>query len=54
MAIGYFLRVGDKATCAGQILMGDQALSWYGVAGSGKGCGQVAYYESAAHLFAPP
>lgn len=37
MAIGYFLRVGDKATCGGQILTGDLTLSWYGVAGAREG-----------------
>ncbi len=37
MAIGYFLRVGDKTTCDGQILTGDPTLSWYGVAGAREG-----------------
>lgn len=44
MAIGYFLRVGDKTTCGGQILTGDPTLSWYGVAGAREGdlvsCGE--------------
>ena len=30
MAIGYFLRVGDKTTCGGQILTGDHIMSWHG------------------------
>ncbi|MGG4664473.1 PAAR domain-containing protein [Providencia vermicola] len=37
MAIGYFLRVGDRTTCGGQILTGDPTLSWYGVAGAREG-----------------
>lgn len=37
MAIGYFLRVGDRTTCGGQILSGDPTLSWYGVAGAREG-----------------
>lgn len=37
MAIGYFLRLGDKTTCGGQILTGDQTFSWYGVAGAREG-----------------
>ncbi|WP_277850227.1 lipase family protein [Moellerella wisconsensis] len=37
MAIGYFLRVGDKTTCGGQILTGDQSMQWYGVAGAREG-----------------
>lgn len=37
MAIGYFLRLGDKTTCGGQILTGDQSFSWYGVAGAREG-----------------
>lgn len=37
MAIGYFLRLGDKTTCGGQILTGDQSFIWYGVAGARQG-----------------
>lgn len=37
MAIGFFLRVGDRTTCGGQILTGDQTFSWYGVAGAREG-----------------
>nr|WP_314264045.1 PAAR domain-containing protein [uncultured Moellerella sp.] len=37
MAIGYFLRVGDRTTCGGQILTGDPTLSWYGVSGAREG-----------------
>ncbi|UBX50064.1 PAAR domain-containing protein [Providencia alcalifaciens] len=37
MAIGYFLRVGDKTTCGGQILTGDNTMQWYGVAGAREG-----------------
>ncbi|WP_338556752.1 DUF2235 domain-containing protein [Erwinia sp. E_sp_B01_3] len=37
MATGYFLRLGDKTTCGGQILTGDQSFSWYGVAGAREG-----------------
>lgn len=37
MAIGYFLRLGDKSTCGGQILMSDRTFSWYGVAGARQG-----------------
>ena len=37
MAIGYFLRVGDKTTCGGQILTGDNTMQWYGVAGTREG-----------------
>lgn len=37
MTIGYFLRVGDKTTCGGQILTGDQTMQWYGVAGAREG-----------------
>lgn len=37
MAIGYFLRVGDKTTCGGQILTGDNTMQWYGVAGAHEG-----------------
>ncbi len=29
MAIGYFLRVGDRTTCGGQILTGDNTMQWY-------------------------
>lgn len=37
MAIGYFLRVGDKTTCGGQILTGDNTMQWYGAAGAREG-----------------
>jgi len=37
MAIGYFLRLGDKTTWGGQILTGDQTFIWYGVAGAREG-----------------
>lgn len=37
MAFGYFLRVGDKTTCGGQILTGDNTMQWYGVAGAREG-----------------
>nr|WP_314266562.1 PAAR domain-containing protein [uncultured Moellerella sp.] len=37
MALGYFLRVGDKTTCGGQILTGDNTMQWYGVAGAREG-----------------
>lgn len=37
MAIGYFLRVGDKTTCGGQILTGDNTMQWNGVAGAREG-----------------
>ncbi|BBG58765.1 lipase family protein [Providencia rustigianii] len=37
MAQGFFLRVGDKTTCGGQILTGDQSMQWYGVAGAREG-----------------
>ncbi|UNH23903.1 PAAR domain-containing protein [Moellerella wisconsensis] len=37
MAIGYFLRAGDKTTCGGQILTGDHTMQWYGVAGAREG-----------------
>ncbi|MDF7675720.1 PAAR domain-containing protein [Neisseriaceae bacterium ESL0693] len=30
MSVGYFLRVGDKTTCGGQILTGDPIMSWHG------------------------
>ncbi|MFB9997738.1 Pyocin large subunit [Providencia rustigianii] len=44
MAVGYFLRVGDKTTCGGQILTGDNTMQWYGVAGAREGdmvsCGE--------------
>jgi len=31
MAMGFFLRVGDKTSCGGEILTGDPTFSWYGV-----------------------
>ncbi|UBX48993.1 PAAR domain-containing protein [Providencia alcalifaciens] len=37
MTIGYFLRVGDKSTCGGQILTGDNTMQWYGIAGAREG-----------------
>lgn len=37
MATGYFLRVGDKTTCGGQILTGDNTMQWYGAAGAREG-----------------
>ncbi|MGF7409106.1 DUF4225 domain-containing protein [Providencia alcalifaciens] len=37
MAIGYFLRVGDRTTCGGQILTGDNTFSFYGVAAAREG-----------------
>lgn len=37
MAMGYFLRVGDRTTCGGQILTGDNTMQWYGVAGAREG-----------------
>lgn len=37
MAVGYFLRLGDKTTCGGQILTGDRTFIWYGVAGAREG-----------------
>ncbi|HEY3985678.1 PAAR domain-containing protein [Cedecea sp.] len=44
MAMGYYLRVGDKTTCGGQILSGDPTFTWYGVAtaleGSVVSCGE--------------
>lgn len=46
MALGYFLRVGDKTTCGGQILTGDNTHQWYGVASAREGdivtCGKHA------------
>ena len=37
MATGFFLRVGDKTTCGGQILTGDETFTWYGVAAAREG-----------------
>ncbi|HHR6501293.1 TPA: PAAR domain-containing protein [Providencia alcalifaciens] len=37
MAIGYFLRVGDRTTCGGQILTGDNTFMFYGVAAAREG-----------------
>lgn len=37
MAIGYFLRVGDRTTCGGQILTGDNTFQFYGVAAAREG-----------------
>lgn len=31
MTMGYFLRVGDKTTCGGEILSGDPTFTWNGV-----------------------
>ena len=41
MAMGYFLRVGDRTTCGGQILTGDNTMQWYGVAGAREGVWQT-------------
>lgn len=30
MAIGYFIRVGDKTTCGGQVLTGHVTYQWNG------------------------
>ncbi|WP_456311067.1 phospholipase effector Tle1 domain-containing protein [Serratia proteamaculans] len=44
MAIGYYLCIGDKTTCGGQILTGDPSFSWYGkdaaLEGSAVSCGK--------------
>ncbi|WP_369308960.1 DUF4225 domain-containing protein [Providencia rettgeri] len=37
MAIGYFLRVGDKTTCGGQILTGDNTFIFHGRAAARQG-----------------
>ncbi|EJF7713407.1 TPA: DUF4225 domain-containing protein [Providencia rettgeri] len=37
MAIGYFLRVGDKTTCGGQILTGDNTFIFYGASAAREG-----------------
>ncbi|WP_243733349.1 PAAR domain-containing protein [Proteus sp. G2669] len=37
MAIGYFLRVGDKTTCGGQILTGDDTFQFYGRSAARQG-----------------
>lgn len=37
MTIRYFLRVGDKTICGGQILTGDNTMQWYGTAGTREG-----------------
>lgn len=37
MAIGYFLRVGDRTTCGGQILTGDNTFLFYGVSAAREG-----------------
>ncbi|MDR3433337.1 MAG: DUF2235 domain-containing protein [Rouxiella aceris] len=46
MAKGFFLRVGDKTSCGGEILTGDQTFLWYGVPGARDGdavsCGKHA------------
>ncbi|CDG17752.1 hypothetical protein [Xenorhabdus doucetiae] len=36
MAIGHFLRVGDKTTCGGAILTGTSSLTFYGKDASQK------------------
>lgn len=44
MAKGYFLRVGDKTTCGGEILTGNPTVLWYGthtaLKGSVVSCGK--------------
>ena len=44
MATGYYLRVGDRTTCGGRILTGDNTFSRYGIAtaleGSSVSCGR--------------
>ena len=51
MALGFFLRVGDKTTCGGQILTGDQTMQWDGIAGAREGdlvsCGK---HSGAYHI----
>ncbi|MDD9339991.1 MAG: DUF4225 domain-containing protein [Providencia heimbachae] len=37
MAMGYFLRVGDKTTCGGQILTGDNTFQFYGASAARQG-----------------
>ncbi|KOY60780.1 hypothetical protein AM629_17475 [Photorhabdus heterorhabditis] len=37
MAIEYFLLVGDKTTCGGQIITGDQTMTFNGRATARKG-----------------
>lgn len=37
MAIGYFLRVGDKTTCGGQILTGDNTFIFHGRSAARQG-----------------
>lgn len=37
MSKGYFLRVGDKTTCGGQILTGDPIMTWHGKASAREG-----------------
>lgn len=37
MAIGYFLRVGDKTTCGGQIITGDDTFKFYGSSATREG-----------------
>ncbi|MDD9341335.1 MAG: DUF4225 domain-containing protein [Providencia heimbachae] len=37
MAIGYFLRIGDKTTCGGQILTGDNTFQFYGASAARQG-----------------
>ncbi|MCY1398033.1 hypothetical protein D9M71_130590 [compost metagenome] len=31
MAIGYYIGLGDKTACGGQVLEGDRGISWDGV-----------------------
>ncbi|MEZ2863772.1 PAAR domain-containing protein [Proteus terrae] len=37
MATGYFLRVGDKTTCGGQIITGDDTFRFYGASAAREG-----------------
>lgn len=37
MAIGYFLRVGDKTTCGGQIITGDNTFIFHGRSAARQG-----------------
>ncbi|HGY2575989.1 TPA: PAAR domain-containing protein [Providencia stuartii] len=46
MAVGYFLRVGDKTTCGGQIISGDKIFTFHGSPAAREGdsvtCGKHA------------
>ncbi|ODQ06864.1 MULTISPECIES: PAAR domain-containing protein [Enterobacterales] len=37
MANGYFLRVGNKTTCGGQIITGDDTFKFYGSSAAREG-----------------